>query len=389
MALWSLAGPNIEKQRRRALFSRFNWGMFLAMMALIGIGCAMIYSAYEASREDVVTLMDNTVFRQVVFTGIGLIFYLAAVLVDYHVMLRMWRWLLAFCVVILGVTALLGQTNFGAQSWLELEYFGVQPSELCKIMLIVILAHLLEQYESWHDTLLPTLVSGAVVAIPIALIYLQPDAGTALVVAFIWVVMVFMSGIRWVYVAGAGLFGALAVPVAWFQMETYMRDRFLNFLFPDRDPAGATYNIRQALTSIGSGGLFGKGYLQGTQSQLYFLRVRHTDFIFSVLAEEFGFIGCLVLISLFVYLLFQLLKIANDALDAGGRLIAIGVAAMIGVQMFVNMGMNMSILPVTGLPLPLVSYGGSSLVTTIMALGLAQSVAVRSVHPERPGLPED
>ena len=175
---------------------------------------------------------------------------------------------------------------------------------------------------------------------------------------------------------------AAIAPLIWFQLEDYMRGRILQFLMPSAHASDDSYNINQALISIGSGGLWGKGLLQGTQTQLYFLRVRHTDFIFSVLAEELGFVGAATLIGVFALLIASLVRTALQARDAGGRLIVGGVATMLLLQTFINIGMNANLLPVSGLPLPLVSYGGSSLVTTLAALGLAQSVALRRERPE-------
>jgi len=175
---------------------------------------------------------------------------------------------------------------------------------------------------------------------------------------------------------------AAAAPLLWFSLEDYMRGRVLSFILPGADSSGESYNINQALISIGSGGWWGRGLFQGTQTQLHFLRVRHTDFVFSVLAEELGFVGATTLVILFALLVASLVRTALRARDPGGRLIAGGVAVMVLTQAFINMGMNANLLPVTGLPLPLVSYGGSSLITTLVALGLAQSVAVRRPRPE-------
>jgi rod shape determining protein RodA len=212
---------------------------------------------------------------------------------------------------------------------------------------------------------------------PVALIYVQPDFGTALIVAITWLGMVFLSGVRLRHLLALPLVGALAAPLVWVRLKDYQRDRVLMFVLPGYDPSGASYNITQALISIGSGGWWGKGFRQGTQSQLQFLRVRHTDFIFSVLAEELGFLGSVLTLALFAILILRLLRIARLARDNYGQLLAAGVAVMILSQSVINLGMNANLLPVTGLPLPLVSYGGSSLISTLLALGLAQSVILR------------
>ena len=225
------------------------------------------------------------------------------------------------------------------------------------------------------ETFVPLLQSMGALAVPAVLVYLQSDLGMVLLLAITWAGMVFVSGVRWRHLLALGALGAAAVPVAWFRLEDYMRGRVSDFLNPGQDPSGSSYNIIQALISIGSGGWWGKGYLRGSQSQLRFLRVRHTDFIFSVMCEEFGFAGALVLILLFAALFMRLLRIARNTPDGPGRLIVSGVTIVLFAQVFINMGVNANLLPVTGLPLPMISYGGSSLITTMIALGLAQSVA--------------
>jgi rod shape determining protein RodA len=208
------------------------------------------------------------------------------------------------------------------------------------------------------------------------LIYLQPHLGTTIVLAVVWLIMTLMAGMRMLHLSILGFLGVLAAPVIWFRLESYMQDRLLLFLNPGRDPA-ARYNIDQALISIGSGGWLGKGYASGSQSQLHFLRVRHTDFIFSVIGEEMGFAGALVLFALIAIILWRILRAASLARDSFGRLIACGVAALIFFQSSVNIGMNLSLLPVIGIPLPFISAGGSSLITLLVAQGLVQSVVMR------------
>lgn len=367
---------------RRTIWSQFDLPFLLVTLALIVIGCVMIYSSYEASLSaGNSSLWENTVFRQAVFALLGMAFYLAAAAVDYHALIAWDRWLYAFVVVVLGVMLVIGQVSFGAQSWLTLSG-SAQPSELCKVLMIVVLARALGADPDRLEQIGPFLLSALLVFPPAILVYLQPDFGAALVLVATWVGMCFLAGVRWrhiILLAGAGLLG---LPLLWFRMADYMRKRILTFFFPEADPSGASYNITQALISIGSGGWWGKGLLRGTQSQLHFLRVRHTDFIFSVLAEELGFVGAMLFIGLFAFLILRLLRIAAQARDPYGRLIAGGVATMITVQTVVNLGMNANLLPVTGLTLPLVSYGGSSLMTTLMALGMAQSVTMRHAVPE-------
>lgn len=368
----------------RLSWRSFDWLLLLTMLALTGLGIAMIYSGYESLYTEPGPLWENTVFRQAFFTLVGLALYAVVALIDYRVWRRLSRWLYLGALLALGIVRLLGRTEFGATSWLSGGLFGIQPSELAKVVVILVLARQLGQDRDALESPLPFALSVLLLIPPVALIYLQPDFGTALIVVLVWAGMVFLSGVRWRHLLVLPIVGAIVAPLAWFRMEDYMRDRVLMFVVPGYDPSGASFNIRQALISIGSGGWLGKGYRQGTQSQLEFLRVRHTDFIFSVLAEELGFVGASLTVLLFAILVLRLLRIGRLARDNYGRLIAAGVATMILTQTIINLGMNANLLPVTGLPLPLVSYGGSSLISTYIALGLAQSVILRHADAENP-----
>jgi len=277
-------------------------------------------------------------------------------------------------VVVLATVFEIGQVSGGAQSWLGAG--AIQPSEMAKIVLIVVLARFLADREERMEELGTVLISLGLIAVPMVLIYLQPDLGTAIVLIAIWVAMMWTAGMRlrhWVILTAGG---AAALPLLWFALQDYMRERLLLFFDPTTDP-DSYFNIHQALVSIGSGGLIGKGLTHGTQSQLHFLRVRHTDFIFAVAAEELGFLGAMVIIGLLFFILWRTLRIAERSRDTFGRLIAAGVAAIILFQTVINVGMNLGLLPVTGLPLPFVSYGGSSLITLMIGMGLVESVAVR------------
>lgn len=364
---------------------RFDWLLFLPMVLIAAVGCAMIHSAYEISQPGGPrTGLENLALRQVFFVGIGLVGYLLAAAIDYRIWVGMARWLYLLIIAMLLVTLAIADTTFGTRAWLNIGTFGVQPSELGKILLIIVFAHVLDAERHDLESPVPLLVSAALLAPIVILVYLQVDFGMALMMAIVWIGMVFLGGVRWRHLAAMATAGAMALPLVWFRLEEYMRGRIFHFLQPGQDPSGASYNVNQALISIGSGGWWGKGYGQGTQSQLQFLRVRHTDFIFSVFCEEFGFIGAMLLILLFAVLVLRLIRIADGARDGAGRLIAGGVAVALFVQVFINLAMNVNIIPVTGLPLPMVSYGGSSLIATMLALGLAQSVAMRQKPPDNP-----
>jgi rod shape determining protein RodA len=279
-----------------------------------------------------------------------------------------------FIVVLLGLTLEIGQVAGGAQSWLGAG--AVQPSELSKLLLILVLARFFSERQPAMDQFGTVIASLLVVAIPALLIYVQPDLGTALTLIPLWAAIAWMAGLRLrhlflLLVAGVGV-----LPLFWFGLQDYMRERLLLFFNPASDP-DSYFNVHQSLVSIGSGGLFGKGLAKGSQSQLHFLRVRHTDFIFAVTAEELGFAGAAVLIGLLGLLVWRMLSVGARSRDTFGRLVASGVAAIVLFQAVINIGMNLGILPVTGLPLPYVSYGGSSLVTLMFGAGLVESVALR------------
>ena len=275
---------------------------------------------------------------------------------------------------LLGITFLIGQTAGGSQRWLGAG--TIQPSEIAKVVMIVVLAKFLADREERMEQAGTVLVSLGIIAAPMFLIYLQPDLGTALALLAIWVGMIWMARIRFRHLFVLVAAGLIALPLVWFALEDYMRHRLLLFVNPASDP-DSYFNVHQSLVSIGSGGWTGKGLTHGTQSQLHFLRVRHTDFIFAVTAEELGFLGAVAMLALVFFVLWRVLRIAKQSRDGFGRLIASGVAALIFFQSVVNIGMNLALMPVTGIPLPFVSYGGSSLLTTMVAMGLVESVALR------------
>jgi rod shape determining protein RodA len=252
----------------------------------------------------------------------------------------------------------------------------VQPSEIAKIVVIIVAAKILTDRDGEMNKLRNLLLAVVVVVPPMVLIYLQPDLGTTVILGVVWLIMAIMSGVHLFHLGLLGLVAVAASPVVWLTMAGYQRDRVLLFLDPASDP-GSYYNIEQALISIGSGGILGKGLSYGTQNQLHFLRVRHTDFIFSVIGEELGLLGAVLLFGLIILLVWRIMRAADLTGDPFGRLICIGVASLIFFQSFVNLGVNLGLLPVTGTPLPFVSYGGSSLIAFLIAIGLVQSVLMR------------
>ncbi len=353
----------------RKIWRNFDFVLLAATVLLIFFGVAMIYSATSDTPD-----LQDLPRRQVIWALLGLVLLALVAAIDYRSLESLQKPLYALIIVSLLLVLLVGQVTHGAQRWISGASF--QPSELAKVLVIVTLAQFLAQHEKEMGSFRYILFSIIYVAVPMGLIYLQPHLGTMIVLAVIWLIMVLMAGMRLLHLGVFGLAGVLSAPVIWFSLEGYMQERLLLFINPARDPA-ARYNIDQALISIGSGGWLGKGYASGSQSQLRFLRVRHTDFIFSVIGEEMGFVGALVLFTLIGVVLWRILRAASLARDNFGRLIACGVAALIFFQSLVNIGMNLSLLPVIGIPLPFISSGGSSLITLLIAEGLVQSVVMR------------
>ncbi|MFZ5917754.1 MAG: FtsW/RodA/SpoVE family cell cycle protein [Chloroflexota bacterium] len=353
----------------RKIWRHFDPVLLAATLLLIGMGVLMIRSATLES-----VALQKTAGRQMLFAlaGLGVMLFITAF--DYRLLDSFQKPIYALLLSLLAVVVVLGSTRFGAQRTLWEGSF--QPSELAKVLLVLFLAKFFADHEHEMHRLRYVLGSLLLVAPPAVLVYLQPDLDAVLVFVWIWLVMALVAGMPLRHLMAFGVLGALAMPAAWLAMKDYMRERLISFLVPSLSLA-ARYNVDQALVSIGSGGWLGKGYTQGTQTHLHFLFVRHTDFIFSVIGEELGFAGAMVVIVLLTLVLLRLLRAAYLARDAFGRNLAVGVAAFVFFQAVVNIGMNMSLLPATGTPLPFITYGGSSLITLCIAEGLVQSVLLR------------
>jgi rod shape determining protein RodA len=358
-----------------ALWKHFDWVMLATTLLISAFGLAMIYSA---TSEPGPFALNGFVLRQgfyLVF-GLGLMVFFASI--DYR-FLSDWTWpIYAVALGLLALVFLVGRTTFGSTRWIDVGPVPLQPSELAKLAMVLVLARWLSEKPRGQSSLLRFLVSLALISVPFALVFVQPDLGTSLVLAAVWLAITLLSGTPWKYLAWLA---ALALPmavVAWnWLLQPYQKARVAVFLDPEASALGDGYNIIQARISIGNGGLTGNGWMAGTQNQLQYLRVRHTDFIASVIGEEFGFLGMLALLLVFGLLLWRMIRAARLARDPYGELIAAGVATIFLFQVFVNMGMNMQLMPVTGIPLPLVSYGGSSLVMLLAAQGVLQSVLMR------------
>ena len=356
-----------------SIWRRFDFVLFAATLILVIFGILMIASAtQDAIDDDIIRRVPD----QINFALAGAAAVLIFAAIDYRLLGGLSPWLYVVMVVLLVMVRSFGVEGAGgAQRWINLG-IRIQPSEIGKIILIVTLSqHLADRYQHLDrlSTVFRTLLH---VAVPAALIFIQPDLGTTIVFLFIWGVIIWSAGFRLRHIAMFAVVGLLLLPFAYTRLEPYQASRITTFINPASDP-DAFFNIDQALISIGSGGVFGKGYGVGPQNTGRFLRVRHTDFIFSVIAHEFGMVGSVVVLGLIVLILSRILKGAREAKDPLGSMICYGVAAMIFFQSVVSIGMNLALLPVTGLTLPFVSSGGTSLLFTMAGIGLVQSVILR------------
>jgi len=320
--------------------------------------------------------------RQMTWCSLGIVLMALCLLFDYHLLDRWAFWLYGFVILALVAVWAVGSVTAGSRRWMDLGLLRFQPSEFAKLAVIVVLAKYYQHRPLTGGKELLDLVQPAILAaIPVLLVLIQPDLGTAGVIALIAVSMSLFAGIsRRILLWAAGLLLA-AIPFFWLVghrlLMGYQKQRLITFLNPDQDPLGAGYHIIQSQIAIGSGGILGKGFLQGTQNQLMFLPVNHTDFIFSILAEEWGFVGCMAVFLLFSGLFLQGMSVAGRARDNFGSLLAFGCTASFFWHFFINVGMTMGILPVVGVPLSFLSYGGSSLLVSFLAISALVNVSMR------------
>lgn len=335
----------------------------------------MIQSAI-ANNPELIEL--NVVGRQAAYAVAGLVVLLLTAAIDYRVWSALSRLMYIFIMSFLALIPIAGVVGFGSARWFQLATITIQPSELAKIIMIIFLADYFARHENEIQRPRVLIRSLILTAIPLYLVFSQPDLSTSIVIGVIWLSLLWAAGGNMKHLLILGSIGLVAFIALWPFLETYQKARIVTFLFPDPNASfGATYNVNQALIAIGSGGWFGQGYGQGTQVQLRFLKVRHTDFIFSAISEEFGFIGAVFVIVLFMFIVYRCVRAAGLARDTFGALICYGVAVLLLFQGSFNIGMNMNLLPVSGLPLPFVSYGGSSLLSSLLGIGLVESVILR------------
>ncbi len=374
--------------KERPFFHYFDWSLAVAPLVLIAIGTVMIYSTTGTKEGlDTSDLLHDLTFRQMVYGVLGLIVLAILSILDYRIFATL-RWpIYAFMIALLAVVLAIGQITHGAQRWIDFNFFQLQPSELAKMLSVLVLAKFLADHDREMSQWRQLFLSLVIVALPIGLVYFEPDLGTALVLTFIWLVMVLAAGLSWKQFAVLAVVAVVLLPLIWATMQPYQRDRVMTFLDPAADPLGSGYNVTQARIATGSGGFWGRGVGYGTQSQLRFLRIRHTDFIFSVIGEELGLWGGVFLFAMFAFIILRMLRASLVSQAIYGRLVAIGFAAALFFQSFVNLGMNLGLMPVTGIPLPFVSSGGSSLVTYLMMIGIVESILAHEKASSLRGTP--
>ena len=350
------------------------WGISIVLLILIlsigGVGVSALYSAAGGA-------MDPWATRHAIRLGVGVVAMLMLAMID----LRYW-FRLAYIIYALGICGLLavaviGEMGGGAQRWLQIGPLQIQPSEFMKIAVILALARYyhtltIEEVKRWRNLLVPAIL----ICMPVALVLKQPDLGTSIMIAAGGGAMIFLSGVQlWKFGLG-GLLAAIAVPIAWSQMHDYQKQRVLTFINPEADPLGAGYHITQSKIALGSGGISGKGFLQGTQSHLNFLPEKQTDFIFTLWAEEWGLLGGLLILALFAAVLIYGLLLGYRCRNHFGRLLALGLSFNLFLYLAVNISMVTGLIPVVGAPLPLISYGGTAMLAVLAGFGLMMAVSI-------------
>ncbi|MBS4059964.1 MAG: rod shape-determining protein RodA [Bacteroidetes bacterium] len=366
----------------RRLFTSFDWLTFSLVILLTVIGILTIYSATRPPIET--GNHPDFYWKQIIWLCISLFALFFIVFIDYNWLNRFSYILYGLGIVLLIIVLLAGKTTMGAQRWLNLGPFSFQPSEVFKLIFILALSrYLANSGESIVKSIsIKSILIFAV--IPLLLVVKQPDLGTSLLIMFLFIVLYASKGISKKIIIFTLVIGLISAPflghIGWNNLKDYQKNRIIAFLDPDIDPSGIGYHISQSKISIGSGGFLGKGYLQGTQGVLRFLPEKHTDFIFSIFAEEWGFLGSILLIALYLMLFLRGLNTAILAKDEFGRLVAVGITAMFFIYFFVNICMTLGMMPVVGVPLPFMSYGGTALLSNFIAAGILINIRMRRFH---------
>jgi rod shape determining protein RodA len=359
----------------RRLLTNIDWMLTGLVVGICLLGILNIYSATTPYK----IVATPYYIKQLYWLLVGMFIALTVCSIDYHILEDFSYWLYGLVIILLVAVLVVGRRSMGATRWLNLGLFNAQPSELMKVVIIITFARFFNNFQSVgsltvRDMLLPL----GILVVPAILIMKQPDLGTAILVILIALSMTVYRGLRWSTIV---TFVLVTIPMAWlgwgYFLRPYQKNRILDFLNPERSRLGSGYHIIQSKIAVGSGGFIGKGFVKGTQSQLRFLPEQHTDFAFSVFAEEWGFIGCMVLILLYLVLVLWGLNIARRCNDRFGALLAVGVTSMLFWHIVINMGMVIGLFPVVGVPMPFFSYGGTSMITSMVGIGILQNISMR------------
>lgn len=359
---------------RRSTLSELDYTIVFAVIAIIALGVLFLHSAsvYKAS-----LLGKDFTSIQIVWTAIGLALALLSLGINYNLIIAAAYILYTiFLLFLVGVLAS-GELHLGARRWLEIGPFNFQPSEFMKLVFIIALARFLGNRKGRLNRMRDLAGPLILTALPVVLLLRQPNLGMAILFCIIALLMLYAAGAALKNIGIILAAGIASIPIGWqFLLKDYQKDRILVFINPNIDPLGAGYTVMQSKIALGSGGIIGKGWLSGTQNLLNFLPERHTDFIFSVVGEEWGFLGALVFLSLYLIIIIRGLGIAGETNDMAGKLAAIGIVGALSAQVIINVAMTMGFMPVVGLPLPLVSYGGSSLISTLVSVAILLNIKI-------------
>lgn len=366
------------KEKLDRLIENLDYTLLFAVVFLCFYGLLVLYSSTRLA----VTVGSDPYFfvkRQSLWILLGFLFLTITIFIDYHNLERYSQVIYFGAIVLLIMVIISGRLTYGARRWLVIGPFDFQPSEFAKIALIAFLADFLSKNKQKLDNFFYYLLPFAYTGLLILLVFMQPDLGTSLVYLAILIIMLFVAGVKIKYLVFTFFASLSSVPALWIFLKDYQKNRLILFLNPNLDPLGGGYNVIQSRIAIGSGGFLGNGIFSGLQSQLNFLPAQHTDFIFSVVGEELGFLGVIFLLGLYVIILWRGIKIALEARDLLGSLLAAGAVSFLFFHIVVNIGMAMGMLPATGLPLPFLSYGGSFMISNLLAIGILLNVKLNKI----------
>ena len=354
-------------------FRDFDWTLLALALAICGLGVLQIFSATHDSN-----IWGDSWWKQIVWIAAGVLLMWISTLIDYHTLMGQVPLLYIASLVGLAATFVLGKTVYGARRWVGVGGFHLQVSEFVKLVIVLLVARYLSDRKGDRPLQGRDLLKlGGLVGLPLVMVMAQPDLGTSLTYLPILGIGVFLAGWRWKYVLAFVLLLAIVVPIGWHFLKDYQRDRLITFIDPMHDPKGRGYQVIQSKIAVGQGGIWGRGVTHGTQTQLRFLPMAPTDFVFSAFAEEHGFVGVVVALGLYFLLLMQVVQNAQTSSDRAGLYICMGVAALLLFHVLVNVGMVVGRMPVTGIPLPLMSAGGSNILSIFLMLGLVNNVRLR------------